>query len=288
MGQQATLTVVPLTSRGTLGALQPARNVFVVVNEFKSGLYEVDANRVYVPFDVLQRMLDMDAREVHEQWDPVTGEPVGDVTKKAARATELMLKGVKGVPLAELKAAVRAEVDAFLATDRTIPYLQVQTWEERHAMLLGAVEKEKGLLTILFAIISLVAIAMIAVIFYMIVLEKTRDIGTLRALGASRSGIAGIFMGYGLAIGVVGSALGLVLATAIVINLNEIQDLLFHWFQFKMWDPRIYYFEKIPATINRQEVTVILFLAVLSSLMGAVIPALLAARLNPVDALRYE
>ena len=65
-----------------------------------------------------------------------------------------------------------------------------------HAMALGAVQKEKGLLTFLFGVISVVAVVLILVIFYMIVLEKTRDIGTLRALGASQLGIASIFLGY--------------------------------------------------------------------------------------------
>ncbi len=213
----------------------------------------------------------------------------GKLTDKMVpgRVSEVAVRGKPGVELGNLKTEVREFVDHF-STDRQIPPLSVETWMEVHATMLDAVEKEKGLLTILFAFISVVAVAMIAVIFYMIVLEKTRDIGVLRAIGASRTGIMSIFLGYGLAIGTLGAGLGLALAASVVWNLNEIQDLLFKLFGFKMWDPRIYYFDKIPSKLNPHEVTIILIAAALSGILGSMLPAYLAGRLNPVEALRYE
>jgi len=288
MGTSAVLTVLPLTARGSFGAIEPARENLVVLNEFKSDLHEVDSNRVYVPFETLQRMLSMHPRETHERWDPETGEPIGEPTIIPGRASELMIKGDPGMKLAELKALVDAAVDSFQAEQKQTGGLWVRTWEERHATLLNAVEKEKGLLTVLFGIISLVAITMIAVIFYMIVMEKTRDIGTLRALGASSQGIATIFLGYGLAIGIIGSAVGFALAATIVLNLNEIQDLLHRFTGFRMWDPKIYYFERIPTSLDPQEIGIILTVAVFSSVLGSLLPAIHASRQHPVEALRYE
>ncbi len=281
LGSPATLTVLPVTQAGSI--LEPAVRAVVVVNEFKSGLYQVDANRVYVPLALLQTMLKMDA---FEAVDPQSGEKTGATLP--AMTTEVMLRAAAGQDLNALADRVRTVVQRFRENNADVPVLEVLTWEQEHATLLGAVQKEKLMVTFLFAIISVVAVVMIGVIFYMIVLEKTRDIGTLRALGASRGGVASIFLGYGLTIGVIGAVLGLGLATLVVRNINEIQGLLARTVGFQMWNPRIYYFDRIPSQLDPTEVAWIAAAAVLSSVVGSVIPALLAARLNPVEALRYE
>jgi len=279
------LTTIPLSSRGVV--LEPSTRIFQVVNEFKSGLYDIDANRVYVPFAILQRMMWMQPREA-ARFDPETGEATGEVDITAGQASEILIKIAPGVDLAHARNVAADVIREMYLTHPDLPGLRVMTWEQRHSTLLQAVEKEKGLLVILFSIISLVAIVMIAVIFYMIVLEKTRDIGILRAVGATGTGIAGIYLGYGLAVGLVGAGLGFFLGAGVVWNLNEIQDLLFRLTEFKMWDPRIYYFDRIPNQVDATEVMVVCCLAVVSSVLGALIPACLAGRLNPVEALRHE
>lgn len=292
--QKAVVSVVPITAGGM--ATEPRSQAFVVVNEFKSGLWEIDNKQVYVPFEVLQRMLRMDAAEAVDDEGMPTGRRI------PARTSEIMVRGAAGFTLDQVHDAVRLTTRDFSArhASEQMPFLGTATWMQRHEVLLSAVQNEKGLITFLFAIIGLVSVVMVATTFYMIVLEKTRDIGILRALGASRGGIAGVFLGYGLAIGTVGALLGLAAGVAIVSHLNEIQDLLFHltlWFNttffdhpvgWRMWNPQIYYFDRIPSQVDPVEAGWILAFAIVSSVAGALIPALLASRLDPVETLRYE
>jgi len=279
-----TLTVLPVSQSGAIidAKVEPTR--FVVINEFKSGLYEVDANRVFVAFDELQKLLAMNATE--SSVDMETGEISSEPTP--ARASEIVIKAAPGVDVYALRGLVEAEVGKFVEAHPDMLRPDVLTWEQRHATLLSAVKNEKGLVTFLFAIISVVAVVMVATTFYMIVLEKTRDVGVLRAIGASRGGIMNLFLGYGLVIGVLGAVLGMALAAAIVMNLNEIQAILKAAFGWQMWNPQVYFFERIPDRVDWTGAAWVMVGAVLSSVAGALIPAIIAARMNPVEALRYE
>lgn len=280
---EAVLTVLPVSQSGAVN-LQDAKSMqVVVVNEFKSGLYEIDASRVYAPFDALQQRLRMNEAP---GFDPETGELTGDTVP--ARAGELLIKAAPGYTPQQAADAVERVLTPFLEAHPDMLPPQVLTWQQRHATLLSAVQNEKGLVTFLFIIISAVAVVMVATTFYMIVLEKTRDIGVLRAIGASRSGVRNLFLGYGLAIGTLGALIGLALAAAVVMNLNEIQALLDAWFGWKMWDPRVYFFERIPDRVDWIGAAWVVLGAIVSSVVGALIPAIIAARMNPVEALRYE
>ena len=349
-GSTAVLTVLPISPTG--GTQPPAVQQFTVANEFKSGFMELDMNFVYVPFDLLQEMLDMGAAE---ELDQTNASPTGRMWP--TRATKIIIRGSAGYSLNKIEDAVSAYVDAFSDRMGLERPLFVSNWlEGRFGTILAAVRKEKLMMGFLFGIISLVAVVMVAVIFYMIVMDKTRDIGLLRAVGTSRGGIIAVFLGYSLLVGMVGAALGLALAAGVVWNLNEIQDLLAHslgvivlaagtavvcgalgalvgalirrhhqrpglratvggllgaaigtaavfaglqindeWASslnqtigFTMWNPEIYYFDRIPSRLDSVEVAIIVVLAVAASVLGALVPAWLAGLSDPVTCLRYE
>jgi lipoprotein-releasing system permease protein len=163
-----------------------------------------------------------------------------------------------------------------------------RTWEQSQAKWLGAIEKEKTLVTGLFGFISVVAIFLIFCIFYMIVVEKTRDIGIIKSVGATPGGIVEIFLGYGAIIGVIGSALGLLAGFLIVHNINTLHDWLGRALGVQVWDPEVYAFDTIPNTMDFKETVVIVGVAIVSSVIGALIPAVIAGNKNPVESLRWE
>ena len=100
--------------------------------------------------------------------------------------------------------------------------------------------------------------------------------------------MAGIFLGYGLTIGIVGAGLGLLVSYLICHYINEIHDWMGRRLGLVIWNPEVYAFDKIPNTMDTQEVVVIVTIAVVASVFGAFVPAVRAANLNPVEALRWE
>ena len=160
---------------------------------------------------------------------------------------------------------------------------------KKHWPFIAAVEKEKVLETLLFSLISMVAIVLLGCIFYMIVEKKTRDIGVLKSLGASRRGVAGLFIIYAGAIGLVGSILGVWIGSLFVWYINDIQEFLAGLNpQLRMWSPDVYSFDEIPNIVKRADAIWVASVAIVSSMIGSLIPAWIASRVWPVKALRYE
>ena len=140
---------------------------------------------------------------------------------------------------------------------------------------------------LLFLIIAVAGFGILA-IFSMIVIEKTRDIGILKALGASSGGVMQIFLGYGLLLGALGAGLGTALGLAITGNINAIEKWLSWATGLEVFPRNIYYFDKIPTDIQAWQIVMINLGSVAIAVVFSILPALRAAWLHPVKALRYE
>ena len=242
---------------------EPRHFSATVIDVFKSGMSEYDSNLVFCNLEELQQRRGM--------VDPVTGE-------RAITSIQIKLKDFDDAQtvIERLRATFPAHV------------YSIRTWQQKQGPLLAAVELETGILNILLFLIITVAGFGILAIFYMIVVEKTRDIGILKALGASSQGIMSIFLGYGLALGVVGSGVGVGLGLLFVSYINEIESGITWLLGRKVFDETIYYFPEIPTAVSLFTVSWVAFGAVLIAELASILPARRAARLHPVEALRYE
>ncbi len=276
-----------------------------VANEFRAGFFEVDKNNVFIPLATMQKLLKMEAGERIEPGsddpfaiDPLTGEPpkpkvIADVP---AKVTTVLVKARAGVSAEELRERCLAVYQQFAADfDGQVPSFQqmvqgrnISTWERNFAMFIGQVKRETVTVLMLLTIISGVCSILILTIFWSMVSEKTKDIGILRSVGCSSLGVAWLWLRYGLVIGVCGAGLGLLMSCLLVWNINEVHDWLGRTLDITVWSPETYYLPDIPSTVEFSKAAIVGGAALGFSVLGALIPAVRAARMDPVRALRFE
>jgi len=284
-GRKIVLTLLPV-GRGFLPTtITPNTRTFTAIDDVKTEVYTIDSKFVYVPFETLQKLADMDARVDID--DPSNIDP--------ARCSQIQIK-VKPPYTSDARlVAVRKKIEAawkrFTRTHRDAQHSVIifHTWREKLQDFIGPIRKQRNLVTIMFGVISSVSVLLIFAIFYMIVVEKTRDIGVVRAVGGSAAGVARIFLGFGVATGVVGSMLGLAGGYVFVRYINEIQDALAAWSpSLRVWERSVFMFDRIPNEVDPAVAAVIAIWAIASGLVGALIPAVRAAVMEPAEAVRYE
>ncbi len=316
------VTVLRTDTKGISAVGSVSRNV-PVANEFQSGVFEIDNRVVLMRLDALQDMMGMGPgkrvatpAEVSQMKKDGTLPPPEKAASTGgeesfagaserylindpARVTHVLVRGKADLGTLGASLPLKQRVEEIYAefaeqhkgkvpTAGISGTIDILTWEDQNRMMIAAVQKETGLVLFLFCMISLVAVVLVLTIFWSMIAEKTKDIGIVRALGATRSGIASTWLLYGLAIGVVGSSLGIALAYAIVRNINPIHDWLGKTLGVKIWDPAVYYFTEIPNKVDPSKAMIVFFGFMLSCVVGALVPAIRAARMDPVRALRFE
>ncbi|MGE0626664.1 MAG: lipoprotein-releasing ABC transporter permease subunit [Hyphomicrobiaceae bacterium] len=168
------------------------------------------------------------------------------------------------------------------------PGFSFQTWRQRNMSFFTVLEVERTVMFLILSLIILVAALNIISGLMMLVKDKSRDVAILRTMGATRGAMMRVFLITGASIGVVGTFFGLVLAVLFCWRIDDIKNFIQWITGTTLMDPTIYYLAKLPADIDLTETVRIVVWALSLSVVASLIPARRAARLDPVEALRYE
>jgi lipoprotein-releasing system permease protein len=231
---------------------------FVVTGVLQSGLYDLDRRTILTTLEAGQAFLGIDGR----------------------------LSGIS-VKLDDYRAA--EQVAATMRARLMLPGMQVLAWNQRNRTLIEAVKTEQFMIYFIVFFMIVLAGLNLTSILTMGVIEKIKDLGILTSLGATRRGLMSIFLFQGGLIATVGSAVGTGVGLLFVRYINEIdQNVLAPMLGRRVFDPSIYYLDSIPTEVTWNMVLVCVVPTVLLGFVLALYPAYRAARLDPVEALRYE
>jgi len=239
--------ISPAPTPGPLGML-PRIKKFKVVGVFEAGFYEYDSSLAYINL--------RDAQEFFKYPEAVTG-------------IEIRVEDIYKVE------GIAKEVEDILG-----PQYYTKDWMQMNRSLFAALKLEKIVMFIILTLIVLVASFNIVSNLVMIVIEKSREIAILKAMGATNRGVMSIFMVYGLVIGLVGTSLGLLG--------SFIACYLLKTYKFINLPSDIYHLSYLPVRMDLTDFIIVPSAAIFISFLATIYPSWQAARLNPVEPLRYE
>ncbi|GIL38600.1 lipoprotein-releasing ABC transporter permease subunit [Roseiterribacter gracilis] len=246
----------PTTSATPFGSV-PKQKSFKVAATFDLGVYEFDSSLILIPMEIAQALFGV-------------GQGV----------TALELRVTK--PAGDLKPVMAAVEQA------AGPGLAVRDWQQSRAGFFEAIDVERHVMFLILSLIIMVAAFNIISSMIMLVKDKGRDIAILRTMGATQGTILRVFFLTGASIGVLGTALGFVLGVLFCRNIEAIRGLVERLSGANVFNPEIYFLSKLPAIIEWNEVGQVVAMGIGLSFLATIYPAWRAARLDPVEALRYE
>ncbi len=227
-----------------------------VTGIFESGRYLYDSEFLLVPLHIGQ--------EIYGLGDGIHG---------------LTIKTVHPYQAAAIREVINSTID---------PPLRISTWMDMNRELFEAIHMERNVMFFILLFIVIVAAFGIMNTLITVTVQKTREIGILKALGARTGQIIGVFVGQGIVVGIFGTIIGLSLGIWLVQYRNQVSHWLSSLTGIEIFPKSIYQFSEIPAEIVPSDIAIICVSAFAICTVASVIPAWFAARMDPVSALRYE
>ncbi len=257
VGQKITL----LSPKGVQTAFgtMPRVQAFTIGAIYNVGMYEFDNNFVFMPLATSQQFFGL-------------GEGV--------TMLELMLRDPQHMTRIFNKV---------LDVARDEPQrMRLLSWRDVHASFVNALQVERNVMFLILSLIIMVAAFNIISGMIMMVKDKGRDIAILRTMGATRGNVMRIFFLSGASIGFIGTVLGVLLGIGFSLNIEHIRQFLQTLTHTELFSPEIYFLSQLPAVLDWAEVIQIVIMSLALSFLATLYPSWRAARLDPVEALRYE
>ncbi len=244
---------------------EPVDERFLIAGAFKTGDFDFDSRAIFVHVDALKNLLDL--------FDPKTN--------------SYRYEGVR-VAVDDLSRLQQTRDDIREALVRDFPGLRVISWEQLRGNMLTAVLIEKFVIYFLLVLLMSFTGCMVLLMLLLTVIEKTRDMGVLLALGATPGGVVRIFLANGLMIVATGTFLGLAIGYFFCIYINPIHDWIRATTGWTLFPAEIYHMDRIPITFQLGDVLLSIAPPVVLGFLSSLIPAVWASRRDPIKAIHYE
>ncbi len=247
--------ISPNGAKNPFGGTSPRIAAYEVVYIFRVGRYDIDRVRIYMPFAEAQSYFNREG--MADEIEIILDDPE-DVTAALTR----------------LQAAV--------------PGMLLWSWQDSSGAFLRALQMEDNVMFLILSVLVLIASMNIVSGLIMLVKNKGRDIGILRTMGLSEGSVLRVFFICGASVGVVGTIAGLILGCLFAIYIDPIFDFVNWVAGGGVWDPSVRLISRLPARLEMGDVMSAISLSLFLSFFVTLFPARRAARMNPVEALRYE
>ena len=250
------INIISPDSIETIFGNLPRSSNFKIIGFFSTGMYEYDSSLVYVPLKNMQSFLN---------------------SENKINFFEIQIDDFDNID------TIRNKLE-----DLIPKYFRIIDWRELNPSLFNAIEVEKNVMFLILLLIIIVAAFNLISSMIILVSSKNRDIGVLRVMGVSKNQILKIFMMSGLAIGVCGTILGIIIGLLFCFNINEIKSFFELFLDSELFSEEIYFFSRLPVIMDFAQISKIVTISLVLSFLATIYPAIKASKVEPINLIKWD